>query len=1594
MKKTVNLFIKSGKLKFLLGLAAAGVLLFAGCPNMFDPPAPQGSGEGEVRIIFTEEDEAEARTVTPDLSGITRYLYAFTETTSGKVIKVQVLKGASTVSFMLPKGEYTAKVEASTGSKPSGSDDTDSWPSAQLVAEGTSAKFNVEPGEPVDVYINLVRYTQTGTSSTNIGNFALDITYPAVESAWVLTYKLERLGISVTDVPIGSVATTTPATGKKNDKATVSSLAIGGNYRLTIKINTPDAKYLGITEAVHIARGLTTTYSKEFFVEDLAEIRDADEAVRHLKSELVSWITDTTLLAEFSKGSKSKPVELDTAAASKTAYVFYVKGKSSTVNTVPVTLKGGWFVDATPGTAFSPPTTSDPSTYLVTRKAGAWPTSLSATADTSIVLRNYQYITSGAGTTQSPYVYTPYVNAEYKVEFWPVAEYRVKAGKSGEDFVDLSERSVSVLDKVKGNGTAVVFGGSGATLDNDRCIGMVGSTDITLSNAAILLDSAAPTPLVPANPGSSGVLVYNFNAASKVYNIVIYETVEDQTRGAFRKLRENLNGTQDWVVQKEALANKDAFGTGKSNHVQTPADIDLAVTNKSTLYYVDERMVAEQTNPNLFTIRLPSDKVVNNVADPDIPYDRWEDVNWGVFRTSPQQPAVIQVKFTPFGGAPVTYEFTMFPVAEFKVFYVKDRHGNKPTGSIKIKDVDIPANTGAGTPLIPAFGEITFTADANTDYGTTGISTVDVPKVALIGSTTIDITDVAVTVGYDENKDNTITGVIPAGPVFDATTARETFICAVSPATNNADVKNGIYTLTTKSPDSAATTPLVPNMGSRVYEVRVYPNIATQTRTAVNELKALSITDLEYQPLASDGTTNDGSPWITKGTADLMPDLLPSVATNVVVTGAETGSLDVRYVGTTKPTFARRNSHKSTNYGFAGKGWSADDASVADDSTTGTGNVDAYGTRAVKLTYTPLGGFSQSIFTFNLVPVVQYEVLFRAGPTNVPMTGNITVNYTGTAIPGDSSSGTKTITSSGTKFYGGLVTGVNATASFAGTTFILANGSGIGSSFVNVDNTKAATTSTVTGRGNPSGTGGQMDSDRKFTIYVYPPVEQQKVQLLTYMRDLGGVPSKDWFGSLTGISLEDIKFAPVNPSSIAATDITSVVKYVGTSAPALAATIDLPNDDYNGDSDAFKWVPDTTGDVAADATKGTVTKGLKVRAIGEVAGSALQYKFTLAGVAKYHVQFMAGPNGNPTSGLVSIEAKEPVSGTSNVTTANPKGAQFTSSDVYYSASGTADGGFKVDTTAAALNVFIVADSSKLTSGGKPNADALATADADVYDGSLNTTSKEWWIFVYPSVQTQRQQALDAIRNLTHPLYWNWTTGTAGVDVKKWFSNSTALQRDNLVTVGSQGDGITADVYSSYVQYMASSAPNVTPLSFANADYAITTNGWKSKTGGASTPGNGITRQVIEFAPIGKTGSTVPGAAAYTAEYTIDRVGISKYQVRYGVQTPDQTVVIQRTNPGTATYPDRNETDATTQAATGWKPLTNGIVGGTGNQTKIKITGDHNLVALYDGAGTQLSGGFTISTVNGTGADAGLKVTTVTITSAASQLYEVYIVKMQ
>jgi len=1505
----------SGTLKVLLGLAAAGALLFASCQNIFDAAAPKTQNDGYGYVVVNLGDAA--RTVRPDpaddlssssASGSlgtnnTKFSYITYKfvglDSSGKELDITETWNTSnppTGTFSLPEGTYKLIVNAystiaATGGKALAA-------TGEYNDKGTKT-FQVVGGDVITVYVALTAREVPAET----GALTVNVTIPAnsgtpVTSGYVFELK-QYLGDDEAAplVPVENVSFTRSTNlvtinGTGSSATTNYKVLSPGTYQLSGRINASDANgayFAGFSEAVHIVSNMTTDYTRTYAITPganqigMAQVKDSSEAIKILQEEIASWVTPPT-------GNNRSILaygdpEIDTT--NNTITLNYI-GTELATSAFPLTLQGGWEIIP------SSPSNTGLTTFSVTDTVNPF----------TFYLRNHNV---NVDTTNALYVF----NTTYTLIINPVAEFQVWYA----DGVDKTgNRGVTI--KVATKDVSL----TGAQTAKDPGIGIsgLGAAAITATNAAIT-DGGVYAPLDNTN-------VYNIpgGAVSAVYKIVIYETAKDQADKALEKMKaeiinkDKVSSITPWITQSGAFAKVDPQGD------LTTAQLTGLPGNPTAgivLYYVFSRL-----NNNM-TLTI------------DLPNDRWnrETPVWTISHTANLTTPTtdnMYLGFTPIGGTKVIFAVRLIPVAEFYVdFGPKTDPGTPGTPGYRPDYVD---DTDPEIKSINGKIGITDGDSANqiVDFAETNIS----GKRFALGAraTTIKLTNVAIMI--DDNGSTFRNAYKLVGTPADTSPVPP---AAAGSVKNDAIVQEGDYTV--NSPALKTGTGSDPNVNtligaiSREYHIKVYPSLKYQEDAARAKISGL----VQTSAIAKD--------WLNPvpRRVEALSHVTPPPSTGLPVS-------NIVYVDATEPTVTLPGGTPGTSntrypQDADGYGWYMVDDQLFSTPVGSALPAPANFVKDTKLQFKSFGGEVNPIYIFRVYAAAEYSISFERAPMgNSKADGTVTVagtspwlttqppNPTHRAADGDVSD---------------QLIGLGATK----LTFSQSAGSIVFGYSAGYDSTLTGATQQISGIAYGSTVAVDTLASQTYVIKVYPGVGAQKTNVtegLAAITNLNG-----WITGSTTVKAGRVTTpTPTNPTS----------EFQVVTPPTFVlnnSTLSVPPGFLNSDYAAQLNV----GAIASSAPDAPTSLGTRNDTITFVPlgkGSSdtdLIYKFNLIQVVRYNVNFKDGPDATkPKLGTIKIITNEP--GKSTPPTAGFYTIAQSDSPNYIIG---AIGGTATITSPEG-NVF--SDGTSTING----ADSATPGTSDTIKipaTGTQTASATFDIDVYPRVDEQVNQVLSLLRTTTGPI-----TSTVNNADDGWFtvgpygsgipdSQKTTLRGPIVPQKNAQGN-FTNISNMQYILGRAAGSTQASPIytdlpkvlvpsKFLSTPYQGATNANGLKAGNSGTPsgdGSAAGTVTLSFLPKGlTTGAT---------NYTFNMIPIARYTVKY--TNAEGTVKITPTTTPT----DESEIIA--------NPTTNKVGYGGLGATSITITGQPGSftrvqIIAADGIATTLtpaSGSGTVSTPAG------------------------------
>jgi len=1465
--KIGKLHNKSRIVNVLLGLAAAGVLLFASCQNIFDmaEAKPQDDGYGYVKV---DVDLGEARTLRPDLEQIAYYVYKFSGVEHKNVVDVNYKSTEpNPQAFRLPYGKFTLKVEAYTGTGV-----------YQIAADGVygegDGKFDITVNTLTELTVKLTPRT------VRPGTLAIRIRLPANNTSSVIlsggtvvnpdgfTYEIKQLLADKLEVPTPALSLTRgapvtpnaaggyvlytitgnvfPAYPPANSLPTIldsknvtGSSVPAGTYLITGRINTSDGKYGGFSEAIHVYSDMLTIFDKDYTtLDNLATITKAEEAYTILRDEIVAWVTNANAAKPalaVGKDVAGNDIGIEYPAAG-TIRLNYVKSKLEPVGTdvtvFPIVLQGGWTIDT------------------ANFASDSWTVGNSSKDKYIVHLINNAVKTNGNLSVAPTYI----------VELWPVAEYTVVFGKtvSAADKASAG-RSVTIENKDPANKPTIILNGS--STEPVKGIGLVGLTDLALVKAAITISiDGAKAEYLP--PDANGA--YKITAESRFYTINVYQTVPEQAEAAFKTLRENLVSGDKWVEQMDALT-RSLNPLQLSGIVSAPVEpgapeytIDTSIldpkdpfdkdpvtnlplyyngSNTVTLYYVRARL-NNTTNQyglgNTFFIDVPISSAHGEKGD-----DRWEVSDlWA----TPNGLTVINpadtiaqattkannankgdqktIYYRPYGGDMIPFKIIWKPVAEFYVNYAEKGDTiipamtgadvYTPISSVTIKDnlaVNVTNETYKfDTPNSGDFGPYSGT-------GGTGYRGIKYN----LGSTNIAQSDVTIMIDHISQVAN---GVLPSGQTYNNTfnfffkTTNPNNPVYPGPMPPNPTNFNGTI---------AQTEPAGTNIpvDSREYHVVVFRSIAKQITDAQAEIRAES-----GKPDAAAWGFADNAGTILVGSDGFVPVPTVPLRTDVVYAGAW-NTITIRNDPTTVVNGKR----------FADRGWSGIIGTPALHSTLGYRDIalqfQPKGARVVYSTTAPLYNGSTGIYTIRTIPARLYKVNFLENPIKGTGYAKGTVEVAGFE-PGTNTP-TQAVQYTDTGTSQPVFIGIGGAGSTAITVKALSAGN------LNVLKNRAVTgnTSVSTAAGVlsvPAITGGLNQSNTSWVtpveIDVYPSMADQQKNFMEEINKVDWKKLPEWTSApqlnLT-TSIEELWVPPLT------TDNVTKFKIVAATHPtiddpagylydrgttAFAAAANSPGyQSFTITPVATPVIPGETPATPAAFGNQDFRITFSPNAATAAAGNNVSYTFRLTQVARFDIEMMNGPTGDgPTSKNsylvdVSINTYRPGTNGSAASASTWQAVQFnqgTTKVTYYGGVGS----FVTPVSAGPTTIKASSLNILRTDTGTQGTWQTIGFNENYMDPIGTVASRVYTIRVYPTVEDQKAQVLKRLNDLNGTTASYWTGTQAG------FELLGPVVRNGTTTVKGSGNFMRTNYYDTSAAAVADTlqfqyfgnAPTITPPS--------------------------------------------------------------------------------------------------------------------------------------------------------------------------------------
>ena len=1515
----------SGILKVLLGLAAAGALLFASCQNIFDLPEPKKQAETGFGYVSVSLGEDAARTTRPDIGSGTgvgafseiEYIFKGRDPVTGDELEIVKTWSAKTAQnagttpqvFMLPAGKYKLEVVAysatpvSTGSS-----------SMKVAATGVYSLndgfFTISSsGGQIDIKVLL-----TPKEGEGDGTLRVVITIPS-QSDYV--FRLQQyVGKSGTindvtsdEFKIHTGKGTNGIYGDKKDVAlwytsgtpptTVSTgyKLAPGSYLLTGKINLVSGGNVyvgGFSEAVHIVSNLQTEFKRDYAdpTKDgpLAQVNDPAEAVKFLQEQLTSWIKPVpadpakpaNILSTLDTGS-GPGVDLTTPGTITLNYIGTEMLKLNDPAVFPITLQGGWVV----ATDEWKPAANQ-----------SW------TVGPYMGVREFKLVNNSVGAETKDGVTT--YNARYTVALRAVAEYRVSYGRD----VSTSGSGITIAGvNLIGDITGVRKGVAPITALPSTNI------DIQVNNAAIRINNETAS-----GPDGS---VYKHNAVSDVYVVQIFETAAKQFETALKRLKDEIggrNGATPWIGDPSILAKVDFQDDTKTFGNDTKTS--------TVLYYVAERLKTTVASPNGYYVEV-------NVPQDDLRWRQPAATYLGPRDGTTSDPKFrttspidnMEFIFTPWGGAEEKYRVVFRPVAEFIVDF----------GPLTTKDTELDDND----PLILGTGKVSIKDQESPTANTTTLSKTDLtrknpPRFLLSSSTAattatnieITLTDVAIQIndlisgsGYKVTTQGTpgyydsVTNV-----KWDMQNAMKDNMNSTGSTATNSNVVGF---------DTFPGTYRLKGVASRVYKINVYPHLKQQILAAQDKLLGETVSkDWLRSVSTSDYTVQKPQRFETISSKNQATSSALANATIVYVgryNEEPTVVWPVRGANTGKDAYIPENgwwpvvTATTSNYPLAG---------IVQPNPGIAGITSENGKKTVKINFKPNGGFTEPVFDLNLTRAVEFEIEFVKEPVgNDIAKGTVTVagqspwggpynGGTGKPFPGNTPVGTAPAEIIGLQ--------TNPTFTAAGT----------------------IVRDVTDGHTSPKGTTGQNMSmpisggDRRLKVYVYPT---ETDQIANVRSKLAGLSSINTWSTGSDYQISTVKATVATTASefkttfqVIASGSNYALNEPAPTSPNIITGINklvVPagfqfNKDLYGD---VLLQSTTANDITNAIATGTKTVKFNFQAMGSTSAAQPVYTFEMQKVARYTVVFKEAPDKSKVyqSSLV-FTSLEPGKGEKDAgtTITNADG----SSRVYIGGTGTGTSGkseearLTISSSATGPNsttttVFahnILDNGARGTLLSSPSVIFGAAGWASTAKTRL-LSSNDYTIEVYPTIDNQIARVRTMMRAVSGPLQDTSTTVTNG-----WFnkigvsgSGSSAVPDYTFVPGSGLKQSGDASDNTSEIQFWSTSGnaniskvPKVQIASgFFQAGYTI-----RLASGGdlqpevqtAKVDGTWL-KDTIMFTPIGGTGITGQNEVA---AYFIRAIPVAKIDVIF---TPGAVAKLTITTPK-RTVPGSSTTVATSKPA--------------------------------------------------------------------------------
>lgn len=522
--KNGRLHIKSGKWSFLLGLAVAGVLLFASCQNILDLASaqPQDVGYGKVVIDLGGSGGRTAFPGDPSTGkqapDFDRYEYYFDVSVAGLAAAEPATPDPNDSSFTLKAGPHTVIVLAFMD----GTEDA--------LAQSELVSFNVQGGS-----LDIIRvYLAPKILGEGQGKLAYTITYPADADASVTLEKWERGDVFTNATSDLAIPITKPplVSGQNQYKNTVDLHS--GYYLLTVKVTKTDGtKRGGVSQVVQIFDSHLTNFDQEIAEADLIAINTPEEAVKALYDGIDSWLNSRVLAYSQPKVLTSNAAPTATVAINRIITLYYVSGKDSWADTtfpLPAVLPSNWVLRSGSNLTVTPTT---------------------QTAKT-IILENDKF-TDGDDAILA-----------CTVRLIPVVEYTVTFDEGVVNGKTISVPNNSILKGIGGtvNGANYVFTKDGAGIAGSFITNVaIAAFNITPgANTAIHLADIVATTLYT----SAASIPTTATATSGSTAVNVYLPVAEQAAAAKSYLAAFSNAnppTWDWAGEVDTINNNSSAAT-------------------------------------------------------------------------------------------------------------------------------------------------------------------------------------------------------------------------------------------------------------------------------------------------------------------------------------------------------------------------------------------------------------------------------------------------------------------------------------------------------------------------------------------------------------------------------------------------------------------------------------------------------------------------------------------------------------------------------------------------------------------------------------------------------------------------------------------------------------------------------------------------------------------------------------------------------------------------------------------------------------------------------------------------------------------------